>query len=327
MSQWIPPAITFPEKTLTRTALANPSSIDDLLTTHLFTSAPTIPIDTFAAYLSDLLAATTHIINGTPPIHWANPSDYDKEDDFLTRRYRDPTLTPTDLFTIRTHATLLGRAIALSYAHSNSQPKRVEPELWHIAESLFHRALFVGGGNRDADPGVRYATAIVILSCGETLARDATIEGQGKGWCLWGGPFEEPDAVWGWEDVRAGIFATEELPRTNTDFRVMLVRFWEEYAPPGYDTKGNFVGVGNEGRSGVGIGAGDGEEGRRGRPVYEIESRSATDIVERGPVRSVVFPEFVQKEVLEAFDLARERLREGKGDLGPGDVVDIFGGS
>ena len=227
----LPAAIDLPpEAHLETRALADPAQIDAVLEPFLVSSnaGQLRNPGALALYLDGLISDETKQCV-TPPIYWADPS---RSTDSGFARYRDPILPSAELSWIRVHSTLLGRAFSLSYSKRSEEVKPAEKEefeeLWQVIQSVFMRALFAAGNNRDADTGARYAAGILILTCSQTLAADGGVRGRGKQWTWYNNAPIQPNEEWGWSDLCKAVFETKNLPRDNTNFHQLLTHFTEQ---------------------------------------------------------------------------------------------------
>jgi len=93
--------------------------------------------------------------------------------------------------------------------------------LWQVMSGIFIKALFSGSHPED---GARFATAIIFLTCGQSLAETPELLGWGKRWVWYSDVLAEPHEVWNLYDVQDAVLATEQLPTENWDYEVVKQR-------------------------------------------------------------------------------------------------------
>jgi len=120
----------------------------------------------------------------------------------------DPSWPKSKYRSCFVHATLLGRAYALSHIPSQDDPTKTLgyeiDALWKIIHDIIIEGLFTF----EPEIGARYAVGIFILTCSKEMEGTRGFDGmKGKGKNrIWYGPgFADPDTEWGWKEVRAAV--------------------------------------------------------------------------------------------------------------------------
>ena len=131
------------------------------------------------------------------------------------------------------------------YKENRAQRQRY----WDVISRIFVKALWAG---REPEEGASYIAGIILLTGGHamSLVERPVLCGYGSRYVWWDDAIKDLEHRWTFAELREAVFATRDLPRGNTDIKVL------------------------EGVPGVG-------------------------------------KEFVSREVLEVYDLAREHLRGG----------------
>ena len=139
---------------------------------------------------------------------------------------------------------------------------------WDVMTRIFIKALWSGP---EPEEGARYITGMIVLTCGHSMSLvTPELVGHGSRYIWWDDTIKDLQHTWTFSDLRAAVFATRDLPRTNTDWRATVKRQLQASA----STLGT---TGNDN-------------------------------------------EFVSREVLEVYDLAREHLRGGERDWTPPEI-------
>ncbi|KAL0570205.1 hypothetical protein V5O48_011761 [Marasmius crinis-equi] len=126
---------------------------------------------------------------------------------------------------------LIGRAFAkllLFAEHGGEDPdsssisledrkyaRGVAEEVWKTCiADVINKALWSGP---EVEPGSRVALGIILLASSYAMSTHPHLcKAKGKGW-TWGGGFSEPDAAWGWDDIKTAIRTTKDLPSDSFD--------------------------------------------------------------------------------------------------------------